>query len=335
MTNTGTGEATNVNVTDVLPANWSYVDLSATVTPPTGPAAQVDPTVSGQTLLWSNVIATLQPGETVTIDFTTTPDTAVTTPPPGVGSAVPQTNTVNVAARDGGTYLGNANGLYTANDDATARIHSADLRVVKTASTATPVAGTTFNWLVNVANLGPDPAVGPIVVTDTLPSGVTAAGSATGTGWSCTLPDADAGNTFTCMHSGPVAFPGTLPQITVPVTVPADTPDGTALTNTATVEARTFDPVPGNNTSTSPVTVDTEADIEVVKTLTGGALTAGSPAQYTLDVSNNGPSVAWKSPTPIVVTDVLPAGLTSHGVTAATGTAPTRTAPAPSNAHTV
>ena len=62
-----------------------------------------------------------------------------------------------------------------------------------------------------------------------------------------------------------------------------------------------------NNTS-GPVkiTVNCAADVKVVKTATTPIVTAGGQASYGITVTANGPA----SSTHVVLTDVLPAGLT-------------------------
>jgi uncharacterized repeat protein (TIGR01451 family) len=82
------------------------------------------------------------------------------------------------------------------------------------------------------------------------------------------------------------------------------------LTNTASVTA-TQDMTPTNNTVVLTTTVQAEADLRLVKTVSPSPVVPeGALLTYTLDVSNAGPS--WV-PGPITVTDLLPAGLTGVG----------------------
>ena len=85
--------------------------------------------------------------------------------------------------------------------------------------------------------------------------------------------------------------------------IAADVDEGT-LTNTATVDSPTDDPTPGNNTDTDDVEIQTEADVSIVKSHAGAAH-VGDPLEFTLAVSNAGPSEARN----VSVTDTLPVGL--------------------------
>ena len=120
----------------------------------------------------------------------------------------------------------------------------ADLTITKTVDDDTLDATETATFRLVVGNDGPNPADGPIVVTDTLPAGLVP-DTAGGTGWSCTT----AAQVVTCETAGPLASGDTLPEIVVTATVSA-TADPT-LTNTASVTSETFDPDP-ETTPTTP-----------------------------------------------------------------------------------
>ena len=102
---------------------------------------------------------------------------------------------------------------------------------------------------------------------------------------------------------------GALPRITVTVTLPTDMPPGTSLTNTATVNGRTFDLDPPDNTGSDTISVTAQADLGIVKNRTGDPdpIVAGESITYTLDVTNFGPSTSRAN---IVVTDPIPAQTT-------------------------
>ena len=82
----------------------------------------------------------------------------------------------------------------------------------------------------------------------------------------------------------------------------APTVTGT-ITNTASVSSTTPDPIPGNNTDSDDSPFDTLADLSIVKTDPTAPITAGNSFQWTLQVTNNGPSVSRQ---PITVFDALP-----------------------------
>lgn len=84
--------------------------------------------------------------------------------------------------------------------------------------------------------------VGPITVTDTLPTGLTFV-SATGTGWTCGA----LGQNVTCTHPGPLAAGNSLPNISLNVT--AGTAAVPSVTNTATVTGTSPDANLADNSS--------------------------------------------------------------------------------------
>ena len=91
-----------------------------------------------------------------------------------------------------------------------------DLEIVKKPESPLK-AGQNGAYLLTVSNLGSGTAPGPIVVTDTLGSGLTFV-SATGSGWTCS----NSGQTVTCVHPGPVAPNTSLPMIVITVSVADD-----------------------------------------------------------------------------------------------------------------
>lgn len=131
---------------------------------------------------------------------------------------------------------------------------SADLAIVKTPSGGTtPGSGWTFS--LRVRNEGPSDAEADIVVTDTLPAGLTFASS--GADWACVR----VGQVVTCTLESPpgsalgLAAGATAPDLVISV-LTAWSPANASYPNTATVESTvTADPNPGNNTSTATVTV--------------------------------------------------------------------------------
>ena len=316
ITNDGAGRAYALQVEDSLPPNWEYVAGSTVVGGVGSTGTDPDVATAGgvQTLRWSAAQlagldrAELPPGEWLTITFLATP-TAGVVADPGVGSDLAHTNNATVTGQDGSGADRNANGPYADTDDANARIDQADLVIEKTTGDDA-VAGRNLTWTLTVTNDGPDTAVGPFTVTDTLPEGVDFV-SATGDGWDCGVPDSEGALTCVRAGSGNTLLDGaSFPDIAVTVAIPADTAQGTPFTNLATVTGRTYDPdvddPHGTNVDDSTVTVSTLADLVLDKALSG-ELVAGADATYTMSVRNDGPSVARG---PIIVTDVVPEGTT-------------------------
>jgi uncharacterized repeat protein (TIGR01451 family)/LPXTG-motif cell wall-anchored protein len=186
----------------------------------------------------------------------------------------------------------------------------ADLVLGKTVDDATLDATDTATFRITVGNDGPNPAEGPIVVTDTVPAGLTPV-SASGTGWSC----GTAAQVVTCTAPGPLANGATLPEIVVTATVDA-TADAT-LVNTATVAAATYETDESDNTDTATVTARHIADLVIDKSHAASAFVVGEQGSYTIGVANQGPSPSvGTASAPITVTDTLPTGLTPVSVDA-------------------
>jgi large repetitive protein len=187
----------------------------------------------------------------------------------------------------------------------TTPVTSADLTIQKQ-HVGTFVAGDDAQYTLEVRNFGPSDAA-DATITDTLPDGVTFLASGDGD-WSC----AAAGQQVTCIHAAP--FPaGTTSTVTLNVHLASDLDTSVPIENTAVVSSTTSDPDPDNNSSTDTSDINASADLAITKQHTGDA-TAGDPFQYTLAVTNNGPSDV---PGPVTVIDPLPSGLT---YVSATGT---------------
>ena len=170
------------NLSDVLPAGWTYVSGSATVVTSTGttpssitigdpavtpPILPTDPT----TLTWTN-IATLAPGGTFTVTYQAIPTSLLaTTVTTGTAAHV---NSATVTGSDATNATGNGGGAYTADSSATVHIRRVDLSLTKTIA---PPTGTDYYYgqvvpyTVTVTNNGPDAATG-VTVLDKLPTGL-------------------------------------------------------------------------------------------------------------------------------------------------------------------
>ncbi|HEY3485269.1 MAG TPA: LPXTG cell wall anchor domain-containing protein, partial [Ilumatobacteraceae bacterium] len=122
----------------------------------------------------------------------------------------------------------------------------ADLAIVKNASVTTAERGTSFNWVLDVVNNGPQPATNA-VVSDTVPAPLVVTGVSSAQ-FSCS----NAGNVVTCTKASMAV--GETGQITVAVSVPADAAAGN-ITNVGSVQAVTPDPNLTNNSDDASVTV--------------------------------------------------------------------------------
>jgi uncharacterized repeat protein (TIGR01451 family) len=277
--NAGPSDAAGpVLVTDALPAGETYVSASGT-----GWSCSA----SGQ-----NVVCQLAAGLAVGAPDPAPPITLTVAIDPGyAGSTLSNTADVSSTTSDPDTGNNSSTDVATVSPEA-------HLTVLK-ASTATPVAGSSFSYQITVTNTGPSDNTGPIDVTDPLPTGETFV-SAGGTGWTCSDT-----TEVTCSLAAGLVDGTTSAPITLTVVIDPSLPPG-PLSNTATVNSGgTPDPDPGS-TSTDTVTLTTSADLSIAKTHTGN-FTPGQNASYDLQVDNAGPSDATG---PVTVTDPLPAGET-------------------------
>ena len=192
----------------------------------------------------------------------------------------------------------------TANDtssDVTTIVQLPDLTISKTHSGNFTQGQTGATYSIVVSNAGSGPTSGTVTVLDTLPTGLTAA-ALSGTGWSCTL------GTLTCTRSDALISSANYQTITLTVTVASNA--ASSITNTATVsgggETNT-----GNDSSSDVTTVTQLPDLTISKTHTGNFTQGQRGATYSILVSNGG---AGPTTSTVTVTDTLPTGLTSTGL---------------------
>ncbi len=222
LENLGPTAAQNVQVADQLPAGLQFVSAS-----PVGD-------YNDSTGIWT--VGTVDPGsanaQTLTI-------TATVLPPAGGSGHV--SDSVN-SARATSTTVDPNPGNNT--DTATVSPLEADLSIYKTASSLTPQIGTTFQYTVQVANLGADTASN-VQVTDQLPAGVTFDSyTATAGTYDASTGIWDIGTVTTADR----------PELVITVLVTTGNSGGNVL-NTATVTSGTWDPDLSNNTAQQAVVV--------------------------------------------------------------------------------
>jgi len=181
-----------------------------------------------------------------------------------------------------------------------------DLLVIKSDDPDPVVAGETLTYTLYVSNEGPSPVTG-VVVTDTLPAGVTFTGLTTTQG-SGSHEEGTVTVLLGSMESGGTA------TITIAVAVLPSTTG--PLLNQAVVTGDNFDPIPENNADDEPTDVVRQIDLAIEKTDTPDPVIAGQSLTYTLLVTNHGPSDA----TGVMVEDTLPAGVTYVSATPSQGT---------------
>jgi large repetitive protein len=236
-----------------------------------------------------------------------------------------------------GTFTGNSSFTFSAIDNAgktsltpatyTIPVNTpvADLSITKTDSATSVNAGGTSVYTIVVSNAGPSAADGAIfadpAITGLNVSSVTC-GTETG-GAVCSTP----GNTTVALMQGAGIVIPTLPSggsvtFTVNATVAGNAPS--PLVNAATVitPVGVSDPTDptrtgaGNNGATDSNTVQPVANLSITKTDNVASVDAGGNTNYTIVVSNAGPSAADGA----IFADPAVTGLTASSVTCGTET---------------
>ncbi|HJQ27569.1 MAG TPA: HYR domain-containing protein [Blastocatellia bacterium] len=288
FTNNGPSDASNVTVTDAVPAGTSLV--SAMVTTGSGWSTNT----SGPIVFSKSAVTA---GETAVF-------TIVVHVPSSTANGTNITNTATAAATETDT-----DPITNTASASISVITRADLAVTKTDSPDPVIAGNNLTYTINFSNAGPSDAQ-TVTVSDAVPANTSfvSAVVTTGTGWSV--------NT-----SGPIVFSkatvagGETAVFTIVVKVNANTANGTVISNSATAATTTTDPTAGNNTDTATTTVQTQADLAVTKTDTPDPAFAGGNITYTINFSNNGPSDAQT----VTVTDAVPSNTTFVSAVVTTG----------------
>jgi uncharacterized repeat protein (TIGR01451 family) len=233
VSNNGPNAATNVIVTDQLPAGVTLQSATASAGGSCG---------AGNPVVCNFPVLTAGASVTVTIKVTA---------PAQPGSLV---NTASVSSDVGDPISNNDAATQTTAVGSLAVSGSANLRITMSASPSPVGTGAQLTYRLTVTNLGPDAATN-VVVTDQLPSAVSfisagASGGGTctpGTPVTCTFPSLAnlASATVTIFVTAP-AQPGGLPNtgaVSSAVTDP-DTSDNTASLLTQAIVAAAPDPIP-------------------------------------------------------------------------------------------
>src|SRR5438067_2006521 len=160
----------------------------------------------------------------------------------------------------------------------------ADLSITKTDSPDPVVAGTGLTYDIALNNYGPNAAVN-VSLTDATPANTTFVSFAqtSGPAFTCSTPAVGGTGTVSCTIS--MFGTGANATFRLVVMVNASTPNGTTLSNTATVTSDTLDPCPGNNSATATTTVIARADLSVTKSDAPDPVNAGGNITYTINVS--------------------------------------------------
>ncbi|MEZ6136941.1 MAG: SdrD B-like domain-containing protein [Pirellulaceae bacterium] len=283
VTNNGPSTATNVVVTDTLPAGLTF----DTVTTTAGTASEAAGVITA-------TIPTLAVGASETVTVVTT-----------IQATFAGTTIANTAGADADEAA-----PVTANADTTIN-PQVDLVITKSDRTDPTSRGNQLVYDLAVTNNGPSGATN-VEVVDTLPVGVTFVSATGGTVTPPVGASRDVLIAIGAMASG----------ATVNLTITVDVEDAAAnsITNTAIVRSTEtlagFESTPADNTTTEPTAIQSEIDLAIDKRDLTDPVKPGESFTYELVVTNNGPSAA----TSVVVTDNLPDGIQVNSATSTVGT---------------
>jgi uncharacterized repeat protein (TIGR01451 family) len=274
VTNQGPDTASGVTLTDVLPAGATFVTVAASQ----GTASQNSGVV---TALLGNLAA----GASALVNITVSPT---------MSGTLSNSAAVTSSALDPNPNDNTSSELTRVNDPST---NVADLTISAPLGTTTiGYVGIGISYVLQVNNLGPDPATG-VVLTETLAPGLVF-------GFSTPTPDSIIGNVLT-FNLPPIPSGSSL-QVGIGV---AATNAGN-FTSTTTVAANEPDPNPANNAfaQTTQVIVQPPlySDLAITHTLAPNPVTISNQVTLTLTATNLGPSDSASA----TIVDALPAGLT-------------------------
>src|SRR5262249_40090200 len=230
--NNGPSAAAGVSVTDVLPANLTFVSAGSGCSTSSGTV--------------TCTVANLASGADATFTITVTAPTTAAT--------VTNTATVSATSPNDPNTGNNSSSLTTM---VQAGQQSADLAITKTGP-ASVTAGQTFTYTLAVHNNGPNAGSG-VTVTDQLPSGLTYVSASSG----CV----NGSGTVTCTVASLANGADATFMITVTLTGPTT---ANQIVNTATVSVTSpNDPTTGNNSSSFTTAITTgqqSADLAITMT---------------------------------------------------------------------
>ena len=272
--NTGTTATTVAStITDVIPTGLTIGTLPAGC-------------VAASQTVTCTVAAGLTPTNSASFLIPVTPTLAA-------GASV--TNTASVSG--GGDPACPAAARCTASAGPTA-VNAAQLTLSKVASAASFVVGVPATYELSVENTGTAATTAISTITDVIPTGLTIG----------TLPAGcvAASQTVTCTVPAGLT-PTNSASFLIPVTPTLAA--GASVTNTASVSGGGDPtcPAAARCTASAGPTAVNAPQLTLTKVASAGAFTVGTPATYTLQVSNNGTAATTAIST---ITDVIPTGLT-------------------------
>ncbi|MBR1610051.1 MAG: DUF11 domain-containing protein, partial [Methanobrevibacter sp.] len=175
--------------------------------------------------------------------------------------------------------------------------HEADLEIIKIVSNKTSKLGDVITWTITVINHGPNPAVEAYVI-DKLPRGLIYLSDDSNGKYDYETGIWNIGDLEVYSKDDDVGYAVLVITTRVNVT-------NANITNVANVTSDTYDPNETNNEANNTTSVDSFADLEVIKIVSDKNPHYGDIITWTITVINHGPNDAYN----VNVTDKLPKGL--------------------------
>jgi len=297
VTNSGPSAADNATFVEAVPANTTFVSLSApagwTCSYPsggtTGNVVCTDLNMAGGTAATFSMIVNVNSG---------TANGTVITGTAAVSSSVSDPNSTNNIA-SASTVVGTTAG--------------AEMTVTNSASPNPVIAGNNITYTQTATNVGSGTANAP-TLSDTTPPNTTFVSISTPPGTTCT-PTLAVGATGTITCTGASAPAGTSGTVVFVVKVTAGTASGTVITDTVTVNATNQAFGANSATAADVVATATQSDLALSTAATPLTVYAGNDITYTQTVTNNGPAAA----TTAQLVEATPANTTFASVSAPVG----------------
>jgi uncharacterized repeat protein (TIGR01451 family) len=290
ITNNGPSAADNATLVEAIPANTTFISMTAPAgwtcsTPAQGATGSVvctEVNMAGSTAATFTLVVGVKGG---TANGTIISDTATTSSstidPNSANNSATATNIV-------GTGVTNLN--------------------VSNAASPNPVqAGNTITYTQVVTNSGASAATGA-TFSEATPTNTTLSTITPPAGWSCAGFPASA-----CTN--PSVAAGSVGTFTVVYTVTAGTASGTTITDTATVNATNQSYGANSAVATDIVASSTQADLALNTAGTPSTVYSGNNITYTQTITNNGPASA----SGVSFTEATPGATTFESVSPPTG----------------
>jgi uncharacterized repeat protein (TIGR01451 family) len=301
VTNNGPGDATAVQLTEIVPSNTTFQSFSA----PAGWSVEAPP-VGGTGSVTAST-AMLPSGGMAAFTYTVLVDG-------GASGAVIQNNATVSSSTPDPDSSNNSDTFFVFVD------FLVDMAVAQTDAPDPVQPGQNITYTITVTNNGPDfPFV--INLSGATPANTTFVSLETPEFWVAETPPVGGTGSFTAtlFQKGGARERRGADVFTFVVKVDEATPDATVITNTVNVSSPDPDPVPGNNmsaeTTTVMVPVTVQADLALTKTATPDPAFPGQTLTYTVTVRNNGPNAADG----VTLSEMVPVGTTFQSVSAPPG----------------